>query len=81
MNKLKYIEALGIKAKKASEELINISEKKKNQVLKTFYSKIKTNSDKILKANKLDIQNSKKISLKIILSTEVCLMKIELNLF
>lgn len=64
MNKLKYIETLGIKAKKASEELINISEKKKNQVLKTFYSKIKTNSDKILKANKLDIQNSKKNKLK-----------------
>ena len=64
MNKLKYIEALGIKAKKASEELINISEKKKNQVLKTFYSKIKTNSDKILKANKLDIQNSKKNKIK-----------------
>jgi glutamate-5-semialdehyde dehydrogenase len=64
MNKLKYIETLGIKAKKASEELINISEKKKNQVLKTFYSKIKTNSDKILKANKLDIQNSKKNKIK-----------------
>jgi len=41
MNKLKYIETLGIKAKKASEELINISEKKKNQKKKTFYTKNK----------------------------------------
>ena len=39
MNKLKYIETLGIKAKKASEELINISEKKKEPSSKNLLFK------------------------------------------
>ena len=64
MNKLKYIQTLGRKAKKASEELSNINDKKKNAVLKTFYSEIKNNTKQILNANKIDIINSKKNKLK-----------------
>lgn len=60
MNKYKYIETLGKKAKVASEELSNLSEHKKNEVLKQFHSKIKKNTNLILKANKIDILNSKK---------------------
>ena len=60
MNKYKYIEALGKKAKVASEELSNLSEHKKNEVLKQFHSKVKKNTNLILKANKIDILNSKK---------------------
>lgn len=64
MSKLKYIQTLGKKAKKASEELSNINDKKKNAVLKTFYSEIKNNTKQILNANKIDIINSKKNKLK-----------------
>lgn len=60
MNKYKYIETLGKKAKVASEELSNLSEHKKNEVLKQFHSKVKKNTNLILKANKIDILNSKK---------------------
>jgi len=60
MSQLKYIQTLGKRAKKAAEDLSDLNEKKKNDVLKTFYSKIKNNSNQILKANKIDILNSKK---------------------
>ncbi len=60
MNKLEYIKVLGKKAKLASESLSNLSEKKKNEVLQVFHSKIKSNTNLILKANKTDVLNSKK---------------------
>ena len=43
MSKLNYIRSLGVKAKKASEELSILSENKKNAVLKSFYLNIKHN--------------------------------------
>ena len=64
MSKLNYIRSLGVKAKKASEELSVLSENKKNAVLKSFYLNIKQNVNKILKANKIDILSSKKNKLK-----------------
>ena len=64
MSKLKYIRILGAKAKKASQELSILSENKKNDALKSFYLNIKKNSNKILKANKVDIISSKKNKLK-----------------
>ena len=64
MSQLKYIQTLGKRAKKAAEDLSDLNEKKKNDVLKTFYSKIKNNSNQILNANKIDILNSKKNKLK-----------------
>tara|TARA_Y100001958_G_scaffold155320_1_gene145763 strand:- start:698 stop:1957 length:1260 start_codon:yes stop_codon:yes gene_type:complete len=64
MNKLKYIRNLGAKAKKASQELSVLSESKKNAALKSFYLNIKKNTNKILKANKVDIILSKKNNLK-----------------
>ena len=64
MNKLKYIQTLGIKAKKASGELSLLTEEKKNSVLKSFYTNIKNNTNLILKANKIDITNSAKNKIK-----------------
>lgn len=64
MNKLKYIQTLGIKAKKASRELSLLTEEKKNSVLKSFYTNIKNNTNLILKANKIDITNSAKNKIK-----------------
>ena len=64
MNKLKYIQTLGIKAKKASRELSLLTEEKKNSVLKHFYTNIKNNTNLILKANKVDITNSTKNKIK-----------------
>ncbi len=64
MNKLKYIQTLGIKAKKASGELSLLTEEKKNSVLKSFYTNIKNNTNLILKANKIDITNSTKNKIK-----------------
>ena len=60
MNKLEYIQQLGKRAKKASDELIDLPEKKKNDVLKSFHKKLKSNCESILHANKIDILNSKK---------------------
>ena len=62
MSKLNYIRSLGAKAKKASEELSVLSENKKNAVLKSFYLNIKQNVNKILKANKIDSYQVKKIT-------------------
>ncbi len=64
MNKLKYIQTLGIKAKKASRELSLLTEEKKNSVLKHFYTNIKNNTNLILKANKIDITNSTRNKIK-----------------
>ena len=64
MSKLNYIRNLGAKAKKASQDLSILSEKRKNAVLKSFYLNIKKNSSKILKANEIDIISSKKKGLK-----------------
>ena len=64
MNKLKYIQTLGIKAKKATRELSLLTEEKKNSVLKSFYTNIKNNTNLILKANKIDITNSTKNKIK-----------------
>ncbi len=64
MNKLKYIQTLGIKAKKASQDLSLLTENKKNSVLESFYKKIQSNCNLILKANKSDIINSRKNKLK-----------------
>ena len=64
MNKLKYIQTLGIKAKKASRELSLLTEEKKNSVLKSFYTNIKNNTNLILTANKIDITNSTKNKIK-----------------
>lgn len=64
MSKLNYIRSLGVKAKKASEELSVLSENKKNAVLKSFYLNIKQNVNKIIKANKIDLVSSKKNKLK-----------------
>ena len=64
MNKLKYIQTLGIKAKKATRELSLLTEEKKNSVLKSFYTNIKNNTNLIIKANKVDITNSTKNKIK-----------------
>ena len=64
MNRLNYIINLGAKAKKASQDLSILSQKKKNLVLKSFYLNIKKNSNNILRANKIDIILSKKNKLK-----------------
>jgi len=63
MNKNLYMEKIGEKAKKASVQLNNISNKKKNSVLKLFNRYLETYSQSILNANKKDIlvAKSKKI--------------------
>ena len=49
MSKLKYIQTLGKKAKKASEELSNINNKKKMPYLKLFTLKLKIILSEFLK--------------------------------
>tara|TARA_B100000029_G_scaffold165796_1_gene162011 strand:+ start:2921 stop:4183 length:1263 start_codon:yes stop_codon:yes gene_type:complete len=63
MNKNLYMEKIGKNAKKASVQLNNISNKKKNSVLKLFSRYLDTYSASILNANKKDIlvAKSKKI--------------------
>ena len=60
MNKNFYMNTLGIKAKTASENLLKISEKKKNDVLKQFCIYLKKNKKLILDANRKDLHQAKK---------------------
>jgi glutamate-5-semialdehyde dehydrogenase len=64
MNKLNYIQSLGKKAVVAANELGKVTEKKKNDVLYSFFKKIKSNTNAIIKFNKVDIANSRKNKIK-----------------
>ncbi len=64
MNKLSYIQSLGKKAVTAANELGKVTEKKKNDVLYSFLKKIKSNTNTIIKFNKIDIATSRKNKIK-----------------
>jgi len=55
-----YIQKIGINAKIAFKDLSNISEKKRNSVLKQFCKYLQQNKKLILKANKKDLLKAKK---------------------
>ena len=55
-----YMKKIGEKAKIASDNLANLSIKRKNDVLKQFCKYLKNNKKLILKANQKDILNTKK---------------------
>ena len=61
MLKSSYMKKIGVKAKQASNYLSNLSEKKRNDVLKQFCIFLKVNKKQILRANKKDIKEAKKI--------------------
>tara|TARA_B110000014_G_scaffold41267_1_gene27219 strand:- start:864 stop:2102 length:1239 start_codon:yes stop_codon:yes gene_type:complete len=52
---------IGVEAKQASNYLSNLSEKKRNDVLKQFCIFLKVNKKQILRVNKKDIKEAKKI--------------------
>src|SRR6056300_62286 len=54
-----YLEQLGKKAVIASNAIVQLSETRKNKVLKDYIGEIKKNKKAILKANELDIKNAK----------------------
>jgi len=56
-----YMKKIGEKAKNSSKYLSNLSEKKRNAVLKQFSSYLKKHKKLILKANQKDIYRAKKI--------------------
>ena len=59
MYKNLYMNQIGVKAKIASNSLVNLSILKKNLVLKKFRRYLIINSKLILKENKKDISNAK----------------------
>ena len=61
MLKSSYMKKIGVKAKQASNYLSNLSEKKRNDVLKQFCIFLKVNKKQILRTNKKDIKEAKKI--------------------
>ena len=61
MLKSSYMKKIGVNAKQASSYLSNLSEKKRNDVLKQFCIFLKVNKKQILRANKKDIKETKKI--------------------
>ena len=61
MLKSSYMKKIGVKAKQASNYLSNLSEKKRNDVLKQFCIFLKVNKKQILRVNKKDIKEAKKI--------------------
>ena len=63
MSNIKYLIKIGEKAKIASTQLSQL-DNKENKVLSDFLKCIKSNKSKILKANKVDIDKSKKIKSK-----------------
>jgi glutamate-5-semialdehyde dehydrogenase len=60
MNQNLYMQKIGIRAKNAFKDLSNISEKKRNAVLKKFCKHIQENKKLILKANQIDLLKAKK---------------------
>lgn len=54
-----YLESLGVRAKRASEVLWHLDPASKNLGLRAAADSLKKNSDKILEANRLDIENAK----------------------
>ena len=61
MLKNSYMKKIGVKAKVASNYLSSLNEKKRNAVLKQFCIYLKVNKEQILKANKKDVKEAKKI--------------------
>ena len=61
MLKSSYMKKIGVEAKQASNYLSNLSEKKRNDVLKQFCIFLKVNKKQILRVNKKDIKEAKKI--------------------
>ena len=55
------MKGIGIKAKIASKNLSNLSQKKRNAVLKQFCIYLKKNKKLILKANKIDVLKTSRI--------------------
>ena len=64
MSNIKYLIKIGEKAKIASAQLSQLDNKEKNKVLSDFLKCINSNKSKILKANKVDIEKSKKNKIK-----------------
>ena len=64
MSKNLYMEKVGKKAKLASAFLTNLSEKKRNIVLKQFIQYLKTHTKLILHSNKKDILKAKSKKIK-----------------
>jgi glutamate-5-semialdehyde dehydrogenase len=56
-----YMKKIGINAKIASKDLSNLSEKKRNSVLKQFCIYLKKYKKLVLKSNKMDLSKNKKI--------------------
>ena len=61
MNQNLYMQKIGMNAKNALKDLSNISEKKKNSVLKQFCKYLRQNKKLILRANQKDLLKEKKI--------------------
>jgi len=61
MTNISYMKGIGIKAKIASKNLSNLSQKKRNAVLKQFCIYLKKNKKLILKANKIDVLKTSRI--------------------
>ncbi len=57
---MKYLNLIGVNAKKAFEHLNKMNNKKINLVLKDYINLLKSNKKQILKANNLDVKNVKR---------------------
>ncbi len=55
-----YIEELGINAKKAESSIRGISQQQKNKALTSIAAALRENTDKIITANKIDLENAVK---------------------
>ena len=59
MKKNTYLDNLGKKALVASKSIVNLTEQTKNKTLKDYIIEIKKNKNKLLQANKKDIQQAR----------------------
>ena len=56
---INYLKKIGIKSKKAFENLSSLDIKKRNKILETYSKKLRKNQKKIIKENLKDIKNCK----------------------
>lgn len=71
------LEELGVKAKEAERKLSVATTEEKNKILTAIAKALIDNTEKIVEANAIDLENGKKMVCQMEFLTDLCLMPTE----
>ena len=71
------LEELGVKAKEAERKLSVATTEEKNKILTAIAKALIDNTEKIVEANAIDLENGKKTACQMEFLTDLCLMPTE----